>query len=544
MKTISFSTVGGFQAIFTGMQKYPAIIFFLSLQMLAQPAFTQSTQPPFSIELEEITFEDWPGLHSFAYGAWNGRWMILCGRKDGMHAISTGDPFPPTEANHFIWLLDPLTGEQWSKSIYTLPLDIANQLQGTNPQYVQRGKYLYITGGYGKDTVSGDKITYPSLLAIDLDMLDDILISDEDATPAFRKLEDSLFMVCGGEMEILDDKIYLLGGHVFTGEYTKPASPSFTQEYTNALRRFSLYDDGTTLLPEDIEVLEDSLLFHRRDLNFEPVMFEGETERLAAYSGVFQYDSDIPWLSNIYFNTDGTYEEDTSFMHRIHNYTCPVMNVFDSVTNTFYATFFGGISQYYFDELSGTVEESLNIPFINDITTFVRYADGSCEQVSDSLHFDALLGSNAIFKVNDEITKYNNNIIKLHALNGTYDAGFIFGGIYAFMPNFTPSLANNRLFKVKIIYEPPVPEQVEDLLDFISVFPNPASHIVEIKNHSAQVIQKISIRNVMGEILMEEQTQIGYLEHKIIHLENYVSGYYFLFCSTGQGTAIKEIIVE
>lgn len=517
---------------------------FLLIRFVAVPAFAQLTQPPFSLSLEEITYEDWPGLHSFAYGVWEGRWIVLCGRKDGVHAFIPPDPFPATEANLFIWMLDPQTGEQWSKSIFTLPADIANQLRGSNPQYAQRENYLYITGGYGKDTLSGNKITYPSLLAIDLDVLSDSLIADTDPSSAFRKTDDSLFMVCGGEMEILDNTFYLFGGHTFTGEYTKPASPAFTQQYTNEVRKFSVLDDGTALTVDAIEILHDSMLFHRRDLNFEPVMYAGEEEGLAAYSGVFQYDGDFPWLHNIYFQADGSYSEDASFTHKFHNYTCPVLNVFDSATNIFYATFFGGISQFYYNQEEDTVEEDLNIPFVDDVTTLVRYADGSSEQISDSLHFDALLGSNAIFSINTDIAQYENNIIKLHALNGTYHAGYIFGGIDAFMPNFTPSLASNRLFKVNITYSPPLPEEITDAVQSISVFPNPAADFIRIQNNSAEIIHTLILLDAMGEEVLKKNLHLRYQQSQELNIKNLPTGFYFLQYNTEENVFVKEIILE
>ncbi|MBC8048406.1 MAG: T9SS type A sorting domain-containing protein [Fimbriimonadaceae bacterium] len=544
MSVILFSTDGGLQIIFDAMKKWSVFILLFFVQLHIQPAFSQATQPPFAISLEEMTYDDWSGLHSFAYGKWDNRWIIVCGRADGLHAFLPPDPFPVTDANHFIRMYDPATGEQWSESIYNLPLDISNQLRSANPQYFQRDNYLYVIGGYGKDSIGGNKITFPSLIAIDLDMLDDILMNDEDPSPAFRKLEDSLFQVCGGEIEILDDEIYLFGGHNFTGSYTKPATPSFTQQYTNALRKFKLNDDGTTLSISDAEIITDTILFHRRDLNFEPIMFPDEEEGLAVYSGVFQHDGDFPWLHNIYFNNDGTYFEDISFQHKFNNYTCPVLSVFDSSTNIFYATFFGGMSQYYFNEGDSTIEEDLNIPFINDITTLIRYADGTSEQIVLPISFDALLGSNAIFNLNETIAHYHNGIIKLHELNGEYDAGYIYGGIKAFIPNFTPSIASNRLFKVKIKHLPLMPEAITDLENAIYIYPNPANDFITIENNSAETFDRVILQNTLGEIVVEEMLDLHYKGSFNIDVGKFTSGVYFLKASDADKMIVRKIIIE
>jgi len=40
----------------------------------------------FDIALEPITVPNMPGLHSYAFGQQNGKWLIIGGRKDGLHA--------------------------------------------------------------------------------------------------------------------------------------------------------------------------------------------------------------------------------------------------------------------------------------------------------------------------------------------------------------------------------------------------------------------------------------------------------------------------
>ncbi|MBC8172737.1 MAG: T9SS type A sorting domain-containing protein [Chitinophagales bacterium] len=527
------------------MKKLMSVLFLITFFIPAQRAVSQAAQPSFTLFLEEITYEDWPGIHSFAYGTWDERWIIVCGRVDGLHAFLPPNPFPVSDANHFIRMVDPQTGEQWNKSIYDLPLEIANQLRSTNPQYFQRDNYLYVIGGYGKDSLSGDKITFPSLIAIDLEMLSDVLINELDPAPAFRKLDDTIFQVTGGEIEVFNDRVFLFGGHVFTGDYTKPASPSFTQKYTNEVRTFLLGDDGITLSVSDIDILYDSILFHRRDLNFEPVLYAGEEKGLAAYSGVFQYDGDFPWLYDIYFHADGTYAQNEECEHRFNNYTCPVMNVFDSASNTMYTTFFGGISQYYFDETDSVIDSDLNIPFVNDITTMVRYADGSCEQIVMPLSFDGLLGSNAIFQLNDEMAHYDNNIIKLHVLDGEYEAGYIYGGIQAFIPNFTPSIASNKLYKVKINYTPPEPAEIAGYPDrYIKVFPNPVRDRIDVQNNSADIISEIMLTNSYGKIVYHSEKDIGFAETEKISVAGFANGIYFLQVIMKHQTVIKKIVVE
>jgi hypothetical protein len=270
---------------------------FLALQSLAQEWPT-----PFTLRLEEATWPDWPGMHSFAHAHHDGRWFVLYGREGGMHAMIPPDPFPIAEANQHVRMLDPETGEFWERSIFELPDSLAFPLRSTNPQFVQQDGFLYVMGGYGKDTTSDDFITFATLVAVDLDVLRLALESGTSMEPAFRLYRDSLFYLSGAEAEMLNDKVYLFGGHEFTGEYTMIGGIGFTQRYTNEVRSFIIDDDGTTFSVSYVQIQYDSILFHRRDLNVAPVVFPGEQFGLAAYSGVFQYDANLPWLSDVYLD--------------------------------------------------------------------------------------------------------------------------------------------------------------------------------------------------------------------------------------------------
>ncbi len=513
-----------------------AILFFIA----QNAAFTQVTQPPFSVELEEVTWSAWPGLHSFAAGEWDGRWIIATGRTGGLHGFLPPSPFSVTEANRNIFMLDPVTGEQWSADIFSLPDAISDQLRSTNAEFIQIDKYLYIFGGYGKDTVSDNFITFPSMIAIDLEQLSDALLTGAGISSAFRQIEDSLFQVTGGEIEMLGDKIYLFGGHVFTGEYSKPASPAFTQVYTNELRKFILADDGTTISISDIEIIKDTANFHRRDLNFVPVMTAGEIEGLAAWSGVFQYDADWVWFHPVYFFDDG-YAVDTNFSQVLNHYTCPVMGIYDSVSENYYATFFGGIGQNYYNEDLDTIKQDLNVPFVNDISTIIKYADGTTEQLPMHISFDALLGSNMAFILSDTIPQYENGVIKLHQLDGNTFAGYLFGGIDALLPNFTPSTASNRLFKVWINYEAPISVDEEEN-GIVKIYPNPAHDYFVIKNNAALPVTSVQLFNQLGEEIKTENVLISQDYRYTVDVKGLPEGIYFLLVGQGEKISGYKII--
>nr|HMS52355.1 hypothetical protein [Chitinophagales bacterium] len=78
-------------------------------------------------------------------------------------------------------------------------------------------------------------------------------IKDQTANlaPFFRQTPpDTLMAVCGGQMGIINNVFYLVGGHRFDGRYTHSKAGQgsvFFQTYTNAVRRFTIDDDGINL---------------------------------------------------------------------------------------------------------------------------------------------------------------------------------------------------------------------------------------------------------------------------------------------------------
>ena len=50
---------------------------------MALPVFGQSH---FTLSLDTVTVSGLPGLHSFAFAEHDGKWLLLAGRRDGLHA--------------------------------------------------------------------------------------------------------------------------------------------------------------------------------------------------------------------------------------------------------------------------------------------------------------------------------------------------------------------------------------------------------------------------------------------------------------------------
>lgn len=491
---------------------------------LALPLFSQL---PFTIEMEETTFQDWPGLHSFAFGEYDGKWVFLAGRSNGLHGFFPFTGFPISEANDKIWVMDAESGEVWDWDVAGFSEEIEGPLLSSNPQFAQRGKYLYIAGGYGKDMAADDFITWPTLLSVDLEMLVPAIVNGSSPEAAFRLLTDERMRVCGGEMALLGDDFYLVGGHDFAGLYNSSGMPTFTQTYTSEIRRFSIADDGAGFSIENYEAFGDSE-YHRRDGSLAPLFLPDGRPALGFYGGVFQPSADLPFQHPIYI-ASGNIETDASYFQKMSQYTCPVVPLFDEENGTMYSAFFGGISLHYKDGDNGLVADSL-MPFINEVSVFVRHADGSSKEVVTDLGFDELLGTNAKFILSPDAPHFDNKVLKLNDLQGRTMVGYVYGGIKALLPNITPSEGSNRLFKIfiKPIVSPTknqVPEEVHAY-----VFPNPFSRQAEIRLPGNFRPEELKVINLAGEIVWRAK-QVNtdeLMRQAALFLENTQPGVYFL----------------
>ena len=102
---------------------------FFSLVLTAQNNFN------YSVQLDSVTITNLPGVHSFAYAQHNGKWLIIGGRLDGIHARQPFNAFPQTQNNQNILVIDPVNQQFWSSSVGVLPTNLKEQLQSTNMNF-------------------------------------------------------------------------------------------------------------------------------------------------------------------------------------------------------------------------------------------------------------------------------------------------------------------------------------------------------------------------------------------------------------------------
>ncbi len=408
--------------------------------------------------VEEVSIPGMPALHSFAWGQHGGQWFLIGGRTDGLHRRQPPFAFLATGNNLSAYVVDPVTQQVWSAPLSSLPQPLEEQLQSTNMEFEQRESTLYCAGGYGYSPTALDHITYPNLTAIDLPGVMDAIRNAQPIAPFFRQLEDTRLEVTGGQMRLLNDHFYLVGGQRFIGRYNPMGpdfGPGFIQEYTNAVRRFAIIDDGVSMAINDYWEHVDTVNLHRRDYNMLPQIFPNGEEGFTAFTGVFQYADDTPWLNTVdIIDTNVTVVP--VFEQLLNQYHGAHVGLYDADVNTMRSVFFGGIARYYYD-ISGTLMDDVSVPFVNTISLVQRDGQGTLIEAQVGA-MPALLGASAEFIPWPATPQNTNGILLQHQFVGdTVVLGHVVGGIEStagnifFINTGVQSEASARLFRMLLV---------------------------------------------------------------------------------------------
>jgi hypothetical protein len=526
------------------------ILLFLGCYVSAQ-----AQSDPFQIFMEPLTIPDLGGIQSYAVGQHDGRWLIIGGRLDGLHRRQPFASFDVAGNNNRLIVVDPSTRQTWSAPLSSLSAALQEQLSATNIQYFQEGDYLYLVGGYGYSATIGARKTFDNLTAVQVPSLINAVISGSPFTSFFRQISDPRFAVTGGHLDRINNTYYLVCGNKFDGNYNPGGGPSYTQVYTEAIRRFQLSDDGTTINITHLPEWKDATNLHRRDLNVVPQILPDGREGITAFSGVFQVGADLPFLNCVQIDSSGFAVKDT-FLQYYNHYHCPVLPMFDAVSREMHTVFFGGIAQFY-DSLGILVKDD-NVPFVATIARVTRNAGGTMSEHKLPLDMPALLGASANFIPIKTVPHYRNDVIQLDALStDTTLTGYLYGGIHSNAPNIfftntgSESVASNTLFKVYVVKAKGT--KVHELNAQstgglrLQVYPNPARSELEVEFIlSRPGAARIKIVDPLGKVL--KQTGIDNTRQGINHYKARISDrgaeYYLLYLETSEGTAVQKIIVD
>ncbi|MCB0761075.1 MAG: T9SS type A sorting domain-containing protein [Flavobacteriales bacterium] len=524
-----------------------------ALWMLSLGVFGQSL----SVELEPITIADMYGAHSFATAIDDdGRWLIIGGRVDGLHRRQPFAAFLEEDNHKNVLVVDINNNSFHTAALDVLPTPLFEQLQSTNPNFHQRENTLYFVGGYGYSATVDDHITYPNVTAISVNELCEAVVNGEDITPFFRQITFEDLAVTGGQMGYIEGTFYLMGGQYFEGRYNPMGpdmGPGFIQEYTDAVYRFEIEDDGTEMAVVNFQETVDTPVLHRRDYVAAPQIFPDGTKGFTMFSGVFQIDQDIPWLTSVDVLSN-SHAENTAFQQYLNHYHCAKIPVFFEQSNTMATLFFGGMSRYYYDD-EGVLIDDVNGPFVKSIGLVERYSDGTMTEYWIG-NMPGFLGSGAEFMLNPDLNFDNNGLLTLPGdIAEPILAGYIIGGIECgqenifFINDGTQSAAHTTIYEVWLSQGVTNVESlaVEDqnLLQ-LSVFPNPTqgaltvsyfcptartTATVEIVAENGALVKSYEVNNAMS----------GYVDIDI-DTDSLATGSYVINLTVGDHTGQTRFI--
>ncbi len=528
------------------------LCFLMFLLFLSE---VKSQNAPFQIALEPISISGLTGLQTFAFGQHEGKWLILGGRLDGLHRRQPWATFNVEGQNKQLIVVDPVSKQKWSVAITSLPVAMQEQLSSTNMEFHQEGDYLYIIGGYGYSNTAGDHITYPNMIAVKVPDVIDAILNGGSIAPYFRQISDELFAVTGGYLNKVYNTYYLTGGQRFDGRYNPMNNPTFTQEYTNSIRKFTISDNGTDLIVTHLQAITDEVNLHRRDYNVVPQILPNQQEGLTAFSGVFQVGADLPFLNCVNIDSSAYYVNN-DFSQYYNHYHCANIPLYSSNANEMHNLFFGGISQYY--DSAGVLVQNNDVPFVKTIARVTRDANGTMAEYKLPIEMPSLLGAGAEF-IPTDVPVYPNEVIKLDDLTSDSTLlGYIYGGINSTEPNIfwvndgTQSIASNGIFKVFLIKSSQVgidelnTQSIGSL--HLQVYPNPNDGVFSLKfNLKGMTEIRLIISDMNGKVLEDSvvaQLNIG--ENTLLRtVENHSKGgIYFITVETSYEKATQKIIIE
>jgi hypothetical protein len=176
-----------------------------------------SQKTPFNIHIEPMNLNGIGGLQSYAFAQYDGKWILIGGRLDGLHRRQPFAAFDVAGNNNQILVVDPASQQKWSAPLSSLSISMQEQLSSTNMEFFQDGDHLYIVGGYGYSGTHANHITFPYLTAVSVSDLVNAVINKAPFSAYFRQITDTIFAVTGGYLNKIYDKFYLTGGHEFSG---------------------------------------------------------------------------------------------------------------------------------------------------------------------------------------------------------------------------------------------------------------------------------------------------------------------------------------
>ena len=421
------------------------------------PVVATSQNLAYSLRIDPVTILGAPSIQSAVDAQADGKWLLFGGRTNGLHDFDpSGDVnFPARFQNPDITVIDPATGQVWTKSWAStgLPASVTTPLSSTNQEFTQVGDRLYAVGGYSKDAATGQYTTYDTLTAMSVRGVIHAVIGGGDVASQIRQIRDPRLRVTGGQMATIGARTSLVFGQDFEGGYNG-SNADFVQIYTDEVRSFRIVDRPSSLTIAGYQALRDPVQFRRRDYSLATSITPGGGQQLTAFGGVFTPSGNAS-RNPIAIGAGGKARVDSAYQQFFSQYNAPTIPLFDARTRAMSTVFFGGISLYDYSFATGTLSSDSELPFVDDVTSLVRRADGSDREYIMPGQLPGLLGADAAYFAAPGLPSYANGVVKLDRLRVPTTLGYIYGGIVSTSPNTTDpgtqTTSSNRVFKVTLV---------------------------------------------------------------------------------------------
>ena len=430
---------------------------------------------PFEVSIELADFSLPQGLQSFALGRYKDKCLLITGRVNGLHGFGPGnDNFLPNKQNTTVFVVDLKNQKVYQRSLLdensNLTQEQVDSLSVTSPQYAQVNNTLYIVGGYGVETLTGQFSTKQTLTAIDLPGLIKWVQNPEKKGTAkkhIRQIFHPVFQVAGGYLDQMQphDPFLLIFGQDFEGFYSDGSSGVYTQQ----VRSFDLFDNGEHLAVGSIKYKAQNSNYRRRDLNVIPIVQKqgkNYVESFMALSGVFT-ETGGGWTVPVFIDLKGNSfmpnpSDPKTFKQGMNNYASAHTEFFSKKTGTMYTLLLGGIG--YQTCSNGLCTQDAELPFTNNVTSlsikndqvkqYLMQAEYPFIPSTFSNPGNALLfGTGAIFASFHNFPTFPKGAISIDDIKKDSLVGYIIGGIQSTLPNTnvpTDSAASPYIFKVFI----------------------------------------------------------------------------------------------
>lgn len=435
------------------------------------------SQWDYRVEIVPDTIENLPALHSYVFAQQENEYLIIGGRKDGIHPRQPFAAFNEADKNTKAFVINPKTKQVWESNLSGLSTSLIEQLSSTNMNFHQEKDTLYIIGGYGYSPSAADHKTYDYITTLLVSQLITAIKSNASTAPFFKQTQYAKFAVTGGHLAHMDGKFYLVGGHRFDGRYNPMGNATYTQEYTNEVRIFKINNSGSAPVVFDYQAIRSEDHLHRRDYNLVPQIYPDGSDGFLISSGVFQKSANLPFLYPVQVH-DTFITPIIDFNQYLSHYHSASIAFYDSQNKEMHSLFLGGLSQYDYEN-EKLIKDDL-VPFVKTISLLTQNSKGNYSEYKLNQNMPALLGSSAEFFFNPEIPQVKHEIIDLQKLSGdTVLLGYVFGGIESNTQNpfsnntISQTRANPTLYKVKLIKDALAHTDYLKKIPDVTVFPNP-----------------------------------------------------------------------